>query len=355
MAMILITPMWFEQITNSKTLSQGILWSAFFAPILLFIHPSVLPIIGLATLYFSKRSFLATVLGSLFGGFFFYLLIHSAKQEVMDPNFIQGILHPIRSQQMSLLALWFDRLKGPFHYWFSDVFGLGKFLSPKNWFIFLAIIWTIKGKLPRKLIVILLTPFALAGISLIPLSSFDQLGLIFYHSVKRIGEITPLLGFTLAIFAASKFKIKNWQKPIFAVLSITLILLFNQKVAPSLETYHELYATPKHSKFDPMIKLINEKTGNDLLIIDRHEFDIIRFTRDSLSFTLKPECAEVGTDSEYCVNRKAWMNGLMAQKHSKRVWWIPSTENDEKALSRAKFEQKQFFELSPGCHLIQAI
>ena len=353
-ALILITPLWFEALTNYKTSREGFIWAAVFAPVLLFVHPSILPFIALPLFFFPMRSIFGALLGAPLGALIFYALIHTGKQEVTDPNFIRGLLAPIRDSHSSIAHLWFDRLKGPFHYWFSDPYGFGKFLSPKNWAIYFAVVLAIKGRIPRRVLLLFVAPFVIAGISLIPFSLFDQLGLIFYHSVKRIGELTPLLGFSIALFAAHKIKLNRWVNVSILVLSLVFVVLFEVKSIPGLIHYHELYASPTHSKFDQIMKIVREKADQQIVIIDRHEFDVLRFALGGMVYTYKSECGETGTASDYCLQRKSWKTSLNASPSHPKIWWIPAIEDDAKETQHAIMNGKQAVELIPGAHLIEA-
>lgn len=321
-ALVLIAPLWFQQIASAKDFKSGLIWTAVFTPTLLFIHPSVLPFIGLALLFFNRKSFWGAVSGGITGVIVFYFILHSAKQNVTDPDFMARVLAPIRNQEGSLAYIWFDRLKGPFHYWFSDPLGFGKFLSPKNWLVFTGIFMAIKGTAPRKTLALFAAPFLIAGISLIPHPVFDQAGLIYYHAVKRISELTPLLGFTIAAFAATHLQLKNWMKPALVVLSCAFIVQFKFNSSKSLDHYHELYHSPKLSELNQLAEKVRAKVGpDDVIIIDEHEYDGLRFVLKNPVYTINPECGETGQISDYCIKRKDWQKSLAGQSN---VWSIPA-------------------------------
>ncbi len=319
LAMILFTPLWFTAISRShKDLSDGLLWSGFLAPILLFIHPSLLPLIGIAVLFFPKRDIQRALLGLPLGALFFILILRSGHQEVFS---IQSVLE---------FQGWFDRLKGPFHYWFSDPYGFGKFLSPKNYPVY-AILWLwVAGKAPLRSAILFATPFLISALSFAPLESLRQIGLIFYHSSKRVAELTPLIGLTLSCFSLGSIQRFGWKtNAVLILLSSFFLFSFFQKSVPGLENYHELYRTIKTTQLTRIQQTLHSIPQTAVILNDHHDFDALRFVMNQDFYNKWSECSSLEKHTEYCTRRKNLPIDILNGKApgpfpaGREVWWIP--------------------------------
>ena len=350
-AMILLTPLWFESISGKQSFIKGFIWSAIIAPMMLFIHPSIIPFLVLSLLFTGLSRLKGAIIGACFGAALFYFIIHSAEQDVTDPTFVSSILNSIRNAHTSTWYLWFDRIKGPFHYWFGDPYGFGKFFSPKNWFIYYGLILVIIGRLPRVLLLLAITPFALSALSLIPMHIFDQAGMIYYHSVKRIGELTPFIGFIIILFTINNIRKKiPTLIPIF--LSISFLIIYAFQTKSGLDVYHQTFASPTYSKFNPIVSTIKANINNERIIVDRHEFDVLRYMIPNKVYTLKPECMEIDNSSNYCSTRYSWRNQTDVVSKLKNSWWLPPMEVDANETAKAILNGQKVIELTSNCHLI---
>jgi hypothetical protein len=313
-ALVLFTPLWFRAIHGQV---GGFRWTAIFAPIFLFIHPSLLPFIGLALLFFDKRNLLWSLSGLPIGGLLFYLIVHSGAQEIFQTNFSPSF-HG-----------WFDRLKGPFHFWFSDPYGFGKFLSPKNFLTYFAIFLLILRKIPLKLGLLFLCPFILAAMAYIPFLGAQNISLIYYHSVKRIAEVLPLIGLTLACFAAPHaVSVERRSKWALIVLSIVFLSIFAKNSSESLQKYHELYHSKMAKEIQTGLDQLKLVDYRAMIINDDHEFDWIRYQTNRKVFNFWAECSKLEKTTEYCIRRLAFVSelqtrGTPAGTQGIEIWWIP--------------------------------
>jgi hypothetical protein len=112
------------------------------------------------------------------------------------------------------------------------------------------------------------------------------------------------------------------MKPVLILLGLAFLVQFKINAPKSLATYHELYHSPQISTFISLKETLLKSMGpNDVIVIDSHEFDALRFMISQTAYTLRPECAEVGPSSAYCTRRKDWKN--FVHPKSGNVWSIP--------------------------------
>jgi hypothetical protein len=320
-ALVICCPLWFSAIRSG---ASGLLWGAVLAPVLLFIHPSVLPFLGLAVLFFPKREIRKACLAAPAGIIVFALILKSGSQAVFDLKFAPEF------------AGWFDRLKGPFHYWFSDPYGVGKFLSPKNWPLYLSIGLIVARKADPRALFLLATPFLLAASTFVPIPFVDKLGLVYYHSIKRMAELMPLLGLTIAGIALRR---ELLPKPGFhrmlVACSVGLFIWFGYRSIGGLEAYHGLYHSPMKDKAALASKnLINgaatnpqNRTPRVVILNDDHAYDSLKFESGMEVYNLWTECQPHEAETPYCKNRRAFihMAGTVSGKGNSgmTLWWIP--------------------------------
>jgi hypothetical protein len=355
-ALTFFVPFWFRYFEKDASFLTGVLSAAVFAPILLFVHPVLLPLIVLGTLLSKKRVILGSLIGAPLGALFFYFILHSARQEVTQPGFLEALVSPLRHDAFG----WFDRLKGPFHYWFSDPLGYGKFLSPKNYFVYLAVILSILGRIPRRTFLIFLLPFAMAALALTNNPLALQFGLIFYHSVKRISELTPLLGFTLACFSANwistKFTVRKSARILALGLSTVFLTLYCIRGTVEMNAVLDLFHTPRNSVTASWGDKIKTLGLDDRILIDQHPYDGLRYVTKSEAYTLLPECGEVGEPSDYCKTRRAFGADLLEKQDfqfSGKIWWLPSQAEYAHALEIAQIKKLPELPIDEHVSLIQ--
>jgi hypothetical protein len=321
-AMVLFTPLWFQALSGNI---NGFVWTAAFAPILLFIHPSLLAFIGLAVIFFNKRNFLLALTGSIPGALLFYLIMKSGQQDIFAFN------------SLPEFNGWFDRLKGPFHFWFSDPYGFGKFLSLKNLPIYVGLIMVFRKKVEPRIIILFLTPFILVCLTFVQNPMIQQIGLIYYHAVKRISELTPLLGITISCFTCRALisDDKKLKYPTLILGTIFTALFFKDSIV-GLENYHSLYHSPKKSSFYAIEDKFNHLPKNVVIINDDHEYDSLKYMLDVPVFNKWSECTKFELDTQYCLNRNSFVKEIqtevkMKMVSGKEIWWIP--ESSEKNIN----------------------
>jgi hypothetical protein len=348
-AMAIFIPLWFSAFSKKESPRFGFICSAIITPILLFVHPSLLPLLAVATFFFRRKTFFATLLGAPVGAILFVLILRSAPQEVTQPQIIEGILGSIRSDAFG----WFERLKGPFHYWFADSMGFGKFLSPKNYWVYFSIWLALCGKIERKVLFLFGIPFLMAALALVRNPITDQLGLIFYHSTKRIAELTPLLGLTLALFAAqfiySSRTLSKHLSKLVVIVAVAFCVVFVAHSKNEIVHFNELFHSPTAILIQSTQQKLKALPQDERILIDRHEYNFIRFLVTEPTYTLEPECAEVGPASSYCVQRREWVK----KPHDSPFWWIPSAAEDEAQTAFAKKKSWPVIEIATHAHLIR--
>jgi hypothetical protein len=313
LAQIALTPLWFTALANGV---NGFLWAGIISPALLFIHPSILPFLGLPLILSKKPSWPLVALGGLMGALIFFLILRSGTQEV----FLFSPEIPFRG--------WFDRLKGPFHFWFSDPYGFGKFLSFKNFPIYIAIVLILKRHLRARVGLMILSPFILAALGHVPDSLFNPISLIYYHSVKRISELTPLLGLTIACMLPPNLIAKKSLKTAATILSILYLFLFFNKSIDSLNDYHALYRTPRTEELRTLKTGLASIPNTAIIINDDHNYDALRFVLKPQVFNKWSECSGSETNGPYCTRRVEFIAGLHHRRkdpliQGREIWWIP--------------------------------
>ena len=332
MGMVLIVPIWFELLKSRERFWIGFLWSAIFFPVLLMIHPSLIILFLVGLIFSSRRMLAGTGIGLILGGLLFFGLLHTAPQDVFDPE----LLRKMTADLPSGLEGWFQRLKGPFHYFFADSMGLGKFFSPKNYFIYVALFLAFFGKLPRRILFFFFIPFGIAALALIPSPVAQLAGIPFYHSVKRIAEWIPILSFTLACFAAQRLEVEYffWKKHaraigVFCVVtSVLFLFVFLPKSKEMVVDFNRIFKSPLSAEVDRVKEITLQLSPEADVLIDDHEFDFLRFELPQKVYTLRPECQETGNISDYCVKRTNFaMETVLHPKSyalTKEFWWLPS-------------------------------
>ncbi len=315
-AMVLFTPLWFQALSGNI---NGFLWTAVFAPILLFIHPSLIAFIGLAVIFFNKRNILLAIAGSIPGAILFYLIMKSGHQEIFAFNTLPEFNG------------WFDRLKGPFHFWFSDPYGFGKFLSLKNIAIYAGLFLVFRKKTEPRILFLFLTPFILISLTFVQHPLIQQIGLIYYHSAKRVSELTPLLGITIACFACHALisDDKKMKYPTLILGAIFMTLFFKNSIN-SLENYHSLYHSPKKAFFNGIAEQLNHLPKTVIIINDDHEYDSLKYMLDVPVFNKWSECSKFEVETQYCMNRNSFVTDIQNKEKKnmvsgKAIWWIPES------------------------------
>jgi hypothetical protein len=211
-------------------------------------------------------------------------------------------------------ALW-DRLKGVFHYLFSDPHGLLKFMSIRSLGVYLGGFVLARHAGRRGLLWILLVPFALSVCSLFPVGiPFGWLrapGAIFYQSVKRIAEIglLPLMVIGAAGFGWFQVRFARRSKFLKA-MCIALLALWTGVSAlrcrATVRQMAELFGTPKVVEVEVLRERLSGIASGSVVVSSQQWFGVIRGIRPDLVFVgAEGECRF--SEAPACVGRAKWI------------------------------------------------
>lgn len=304
-------------------------------PVFFWIHPASGVVIGLVfavrvleLLISDQRSRLKLTLGCLIGalggGALIWAMLH-ARTVGEQTSFLSQRFF---SEPLLLSwRAWIDRMKGPVHFLFSDSAGFGKFFSPRSLladFGMIALFFIPEfKKLRRYLILWLLLPFALAALLFSSFPPFVYLGLLFYHSVKRISELGfwPLyLGWVVGFFVLVKL-----NRGLIAIFFISVIFVSGRRIDLSLQEFDRTFRSLSPNALAVALERFDQvDTPNSLWLCSTPDFQPIVSIKSlnvgsRIYFPKGTECNSTPSNVEYCQKESEFLNLAIQNGASK---WI---------------------------------
>ncbi|MCM2278501.1 MAG: hypothetical protein NDJ89_10545 [Oligoflexia bacterium] len=260
---------------------EAFLFGAVVIPVLFWIHPSSVLVPGVAAainLALQRRQAARplglAVAGACVGGLLALGILKSAWTPLESQEVVDGF---VRTQQLSAAAL-FDRVKGLVHYLLTDPAGFGKFLSPRSLVFYLgfgllcarrAQFGPRAGRLP--FFALLLLPFLLSLLIFAPGKLPVYLGLLFYHSVKRMAEqhIWPLmLAWTVGLlWLERRFSSRRFVLPALAALLLLPFTVAAPRLAATARDFQALYPALSRNELREMAARLGERDDAESLWI----------------------------------------------------------------------------------------
>jgi hypothetical protein len=266
-------------------------------PTVFYIHPSSFFVFFPALLLSQGVSLLALGVGAM------GCLLPLLTGEV---NPAQVGVAPLGTIGSSLLWDTYDRLKGVFHYLFSDPHGLLKFFSIRSLLAYLGIAALLRERNRRVLLLVVLLPFALALCALMPWGVLRAPGAVFYQQVKRIAEVgfLPLLICMAWGLAWIEARIGLRSRLILIVLLAAWALASSMKARRTVSEMSELFETPKKTEVLLLDKALRTVPPGSVLVAGEQWFALTR--------ALRPDLLYVGSEGECRFSRAPACTGRQA-------------------------------------------
>jgi hypothetical protein len=322
-----------------RTLDAFLLGSLVF-PTFFWIHPASGVVIGIVFCVSFFKKILAepknrfhlmgwSALGASIGGCLIWAMLH--LQTVGDQTAV--IAQIFQSGQTLNWATWLDRMKGPIHFLLSDGAGYGKFLSPRILLAYFGMYLLFKNsdfKVIRPyFIVLFLLPFTLSMLVFSHFRPFVYMGLLFYHSVKRISELGfwPLfLGWVAGFsFLMNLARIRRGMSFALTLLFLSVVLVSGRKLNLSLKEFDQMYRSLSPEGVVQLLERFEVADRPDAIwYCKTADFQPLVSLKPSsvakrLFFSIGTECQSTPANSEYCQKEHDYLEKSLEMGSSKFV------------------------------------